>query len=394
MIKYIPIVLSACLASLAPTTPVFSQVGHLPVDPIQSTKPETLKVLLCQNTEKVLLEVKGSYALYHPTTNVLLSNGVFPKRGRLAHTENGMVWGDLLPGVFQMRIVPSGSEAAIFINGKQYKGCIEIYDIEGKLRIINEVDIESYLKSTLTAESFQNFDMEALCSIAIVARTQAYHLADQARSAPWHITAEEAHYDGYGITLQNIDLEEAINRTRHAILTYKQQSFPTTWTENCAGKTASFSSVFRKNTPTPKGISLSSLESQKERFAWSFQIRKEELAELAHLPSVSTFSLYSEKNSGKIYAIRLGNGTSTQTISFFDLQKALGAHRLKSNDFSVHVHGDLVQFKGYGAGSGVGLCLHSAQIMAKQGLDAPKILSQFYPETQIEKIRNQKEESR
>ena len=49
--------------------------------------------------------------------------------------------------------------------------------------------------------------------------------------------------------------------------------------------------------------------------------------------------------------------------------------------------GDQIVFKGFGEGNGVGLCLFSASAMADKGEKAPKILSAFYPETQLENIR-------
>jgi stage II sporulation protein D len=386
--KPIPFLLAVCLTGLSPVTPLFSQSGKLPTDHAQTIKPATIKVLLQDRQDRLLLEVKGRYQLYSPSDNLLLSSGFLAKRDFISHQENGMVWGDLLPGIFQMRIVPADSQTAILINGKQYKGCVEIYDIDGKLRVINEVDIENYLRSSLSSQFTEDLEKEALNAVAIVARTHAYYLVQRSPNAPWHITAEEAQYDGYGVTLQNVALEESISETRHAILKYENQPFASTWSENSAGKTASFSSVFRKNPHTPKGVSLPALEAQRERFVWSFQINKQELAKIAQLPKVSQLSLFSEKGSGKVYAMSIGDGSTNKTISFFDLQKAIGPQKLKSNDFTLQVQDNQIIFKGYGIGNGVGLCLYSARMMAQQGLDAKKILANFFPETQMEKLRN------
>ena len=81
-------------------------------------------------------------------------------------------------------------------------------------------------------------------------------------------------------------------------------------------------------------------------------------------------------------------------FDFTKLQKALGAARLKSNDFNVLVQGDQIVFKGFGEGTGVGLCLFSASAMADKGEKAPKILSAFYPDTQLENIRSFEEKSK
>ncbi|MBS0628342.1 MAG: hypothetical protein JSS09_09035 [Verrucomicrobia bacterium] len=97
-------------------------------------------------------------------------------------------------------------------------------------------------------------------------------------------------------------------------------------------------------------------------------------------------SAFSEKGSGKVYAVKINDGNDVKTLDFFDLQEALGKTKLKSNDFTIEVLDNVVRFKGYGQGNGVGLCLHSATLMAKQGLDAKTILSKFFEEASLEKM--------
>ena len=62
---------------------------------------------------------------------------------------------------------------------------------------------------------------------------------------------------------------------------------------------------------------------------------------------------------------------------------------MKSNDFQIQVTSDKVIFKGFGEGNGVGLCLFSANAMADKGEKAPKIMTSFFPETKLEKLRVQ-----
>jgi stage II sporulation protein D len=383
--KSIVIMLTAALSLSPLAAPLSSKAVELPTDEAQKNKPATIKVLLHERKESLLLEVKGSYKVFCPHTNVLLFSGFSPKRGFIHSEENGLYWSESLPGTHSVRIVPS-HQSSIFVNGIQYNGCVEIYDLGGSLRVINEVDIESYLRSCLATKCFEITEPEVLNALAIVTRTQSYFLVQRESKAPWHISAQDAHYRGYGTTLQNPQLERAITETRHAILTYQNKPFATAWTEDSAGKTASFSSVFRKNTPSPKGVTIDGMESERLRSAWSFQIAKAELANLAKLATVSRLSTFSEKESGKVYAVRLGTEENMKTVDFFTLQKILGTSKLRSNDFTVEVLENTIRFKGYGKGPGVGLCLHSADLMAKQKLNAQEILEKFYPEASLEKV--------
>ncbi|MCX6991002.1 MAG: SpoIID/LytB domain-containing protein [Chlamydiae bacterium] len=366
-----------------------SFTAEIHTDVSQKMKPATVKVLLVENAPSIILEAKGKYQISNPANDFVIGNGSFSKRARVSHENAGMKWGELIPGMFQMRIIPMNAETTILVNGIEYRGCVEIYDNAGKFSVINEVDVESYLRSTLASAFTKEMDQEVLNALVIVARTNVYHMLSKKPVNPlYQVKAKESDYRGHGITLQNVALEGAISSTRHAILTYNDAPFAATWTENSAGKTADYASIYRKNTPSPSGVEIPLAESDRQKLGWSFSVTRDQLANIASVRKVSQISLFSEKNSGKVYAVKVSDGDNSQDVDFFTLQAALGETKLKSNDFTLDVKGDTVTFKGYGTGNGTGLCLYSASLMAKQGQDAGKILSTFFPDTKLEKLRN------
>ncbi|MBX9924589.1 MAG: SpoIID/LytB domain-containing protein [Rhabdochlamydiaceae bacterium] len=384
--KNIPILLILTLAPLAPQ--LFARTAQIQVDETQKNKPATIKVLLEEGAENILLEVKGGYKVFCPHTNIVISSSSSATRGKMHPQNTGIFWSDAFPGTTAMRIVPNQGQTSILVNGIQYKGCLEVYQVDGKLRVINEVGIENYLRSCLATQCFNLSEPEVLNALIIVARTHAYYQVHKFPEAPWHVTAAETGYQGYGNTLQYLPLEQAIEHTRHAILTYNAKPFAASWSENSAGKTASFAAIFKDNAPAPKGVSIDGMESERMKSCWSFQVSKQELANLVKTAKVSNISVFSEKDSGKVYAVKISDQQNTKTLDFFSLQKALGESKLKSNDFTMEVQDQWIKFKGFGIGHGVGLCLHTARLMAKQGLDAKKILNQFFTGTELTKTRS------
>ncbi|MBM3198880.1 MAG: SpoIID/LytB domain-containing protein [Chlamydiae bacterium] len=368
--------------------PLFSKAVELPKDEAQTIKPVTIKVLLQDKQASLLIEVNGAHRVFCPHSNVLLSSSSFGKRDQLFAKEEGLSWGKLLPGTQAIRIVPIDGQTTIFVNGVQYKGCLELYDIGGALRAINEVDVESYLRSCLATKFTAIQESEVLDALVITARTYAYYLVEKGRSQPWHITAEESGYQGLAVTLQHLAMEKAVTQTSHAILTYHKHPFAACYTENSAGRTASFSSIFRKKTLAPQGVVLSGMEAERQKSAWSFQISKQEFSELFQLPSPSALSVFTDKASGKVYAVKVAYGQGSKTFDFPMLQRSLGINKLKSNDFTIEETAHFYRFQGYGEGMGVGLCLHTAHLLAQKGLDAKKILSTFFADTTIEKLKN------
>ncbi len=378
---------SLCLGATAPL-PLVSRGMEIPTDESQKAKPATIKVLLVKNLDRVLLEGRGRHSVFNPVTNLPLTDSSFSKRAYIHSTENGLVWGELIPGNDQIRLVPGDTNSSVLVNGIEYRGCIEVYTIRDKLFIVNEVDIERYLKSTMTTLTLGEMDDEVMDAVAIVARTNAYYLASRTPSAPWHVDASDVDYQGCALTLQNQPVERAINNTRFMTLTYKGLPFPATWTKDSAGKTAEFASMFRKDVKTPRGVNAPFAAHNKEARAWSFSISKQDLAKALGSAKVSSFDLYQDEKTKKVYGARVKEDVKSHQFDFAALQKALGAARLKSNDFQVQTAGDKIIFKGYGEGNGVGLCLYSANAMSDKGEKAPKILASFFPESKLANIRS------
>ena len=122
----------------------------------------------------------------------------------------------------------------------------------------------------------------------------------------------------------------------------------------------------------------------RDKHGWTFTISKKDLAKRLGAARVSEFEVYQDEKSKKVYGARINAGQ--QQFDFAKLQSALGAVRLKSNDFTVVSNGEQIIFKGFGEGNGVGLCLFSATAMADIGEKAPKILAAFFPQTKLDNV--------
>lgn len=352
-------------------------------DASQINKPPTIKVLLSKNVQNVLLEAKGSYRVYNPKNQSLLSSAVASKRDYVTYDSEGISWGDKYLYLSSIRIVPQNTQSSLLVDGIEYRGCIEVLASNEKLNIVNEIDLERYLKSTLTYQFENAMDNEVMEAIAIVSRTHAHYLAQRNEKVFWHVEAHEAGYQGFALTLQQPQIERAIDNTCNMIMTYHSHSFPATWTENSTGKTADFAKVFRKDIKTPHGVIINLAAKERSKHGWFFEMSKKQLAQIAGVQKISEIELYQDKDSQRVYALRVKNEGQCQNVDFFSLQEALGSSTLKSNDFTIEVKADKVYFQGYGQGHGVGLCLFSASLLADKGDKAQQILTHFFPNTQL-----------
>jgi stage II sporulation protein D len=351
-------------------------------------KQSNIRVLLEQNKNEALLEVCGPYYILNPHDGSKVSSGILGKRFIVRSTTAGIKWGQEYPGIHQIVVIPRSADSKILLNGIQYEGAISIYKVNDKLNIINEVDVESYLKSTLNAE-FQNpLESEAMAAIAIAARTSAYFQIHNNKSAFWHINGESINYQGSAFVIPDSTTTQAIDATKNLILINPKEDqnapFSAEWTDHSAGKTAAFHSIFRKDVNAPtKGVEapLAALDRKDSR--WTTSVSFEKFCSLFNLNKVSDIELFQDIDSNKVYAIKVKDGDVTKDIDFFTLQKAIGENLLKSNDFNLFLREKEINFIGYGKGHGVGICLFSASSMAQNGDIAVKILSNFFPNTSI-----------
>ncbi len=98
-----------------------------------------------------------------------------------------------------------------------------------------------------------------MSSLAILARTDAYYHATRATDSFWHVSAKDTGYQGSALIIGNSPIDRAVDTTRHLILVHpengKSLPFATAWTENSAGKTAPYGTIFRKEGLAPeKGV--------------------------------------------------------------------------------------------------------------------------------------------
>lgn len=355
----------------------------------KENKPPTVKVLLAKLSKQALVEVKGRFHVYNPKNDELIESHTRSLRSKMTTKEKGLHWGELYSDLFELRIVPNDKNTRILINGIQYRGCVEIYSIGGTLNIVNEVDTENYLKSTLGAKIEETLSKETLDAIVITERTHITYTIQKDAFASWQVEASKVGYLGESAARQNKGVQEAVERTRDLILSYRKKPFATTWGMNSAGKSVSYPSIFRRGGQAPRGVAHLPSITLREKTKWKSTLPQKTLASLTGLTNIKEVDLFRAEKSDKVYAVRFIGEEECKDIDFFTLQKALGEKLLPSNDFTVTLKGKKATITGFGKGLGTGLCATSAEIMASGKSTSEQILKYHFPETNLLNMRQE-----
>lgn len=355
----------------------------------QPSNKGTIKVLLCKEVEAANLEVRNGYRIYDPRTEAKVDKGYVNKQFVVKPTLDGIAWGGQYPGIFQIAVVPATSDSTILLNGIQYSGDLYIYQIGNTLSIVNVLPIEDFVKAMLNPVINSELHPEVLAALAIVARTQAYYHSTRSESALWQLDAQKIGYQGACVCSRGNGVDQAVALTHHLVMKSSQHGTPAgffdaTYTMNCAGKTAPYHLIHRREGFTAHhGVDAPLARAARIDSQWRFEIPKEQLAAKMGLEKINAFEVYKDPVSGKVYGMEFSDDDENKKCDFFQLQNLLGDSSLKSSDFTVkQIKGSLV-FEGAGEGPGTGLCLFSAQEMAKRGKNAAEILEAFFPEMKM-----------
>lgn len=185
-------------------------------------KAPSIKVLVEKDVPGCLLEVQGRYNIYDPYSGKRISTRFVPKSNYMQPVIEGLKWGEVFPGTFQLAIVPDNPQATVSINGIQYRGAVIVYNIDGKLNVVNDVAVEDYVHSILTTQFAGSGDSEALAALAIAARSDACYQAMRSRNPYFDVVADDVGYEGHAVTSPGSDVAKAMRSTRQLVLSYNR----------------------------------------------------------------------------------------------------------------------------------------------------------------------------
>ena len=132
---------------------------------------------------------------------------------------------------------------------KWYRGDIVIYNIQGKLTVVNSLPLEEYLMGVVPSEMPPKWNIEAHKAQAIAARS--YALANlNKRGSKGYDLKDTPHDQAYGgASSETPQTTRAVLSTRGEVLTYDNKIIPAYYHASSGGKTNSAGEVWMKDLP-------------------------------------------------------------------------------------------------------------------------------------------------
>jgi len=278
--------------------------------------------------------------------------------------------------------------ALIKVNGKTYRGSIDIRRKEnGRLQVINDLDLEDYLLGVIAAEIPSDWEMEALKAQAVASRTYVLYQKRNAGRRPYHILSTVDGQMYLGKRGERLRTTQAVEATRGLVLTYRGEIVPAFYHSSCGGHTEDALELWGVDEPYLKGVDCDCQDISKYG-PWEKRVTKAGIIralsrEGYRLDGISSVEIGTLTAAGRVKNVLFRHAGGTTSVPAEVLRTTLGYSSLPSVFFEPEIIDQEVVLSGRGFGHGVGLCQWGTREMARRGSDYKAILAYYYPGTTL-----------
>ncbi len=282
-----------------------------------------------------------------------------------------------------VRLQPRGG--FLLVSGRPYRGLIEIRrTAQGRLTVINELDLEEYLYGVVRSEMDPRWPPEALRAQAIAARSLAAQSAGRFAAEGYDVrsTTDSQVYGGVGA--EDPRATTAVDATRGLVMLYDERPAFAAYHTDSGGATESSEYVWGSVIPHLRGVADPySKDAVNHEWVLRLDLAAIEAAlQRAGRPvaGLQRLEIAATSPSGRVMTLRLIAATGPVEMKGADFRSAVGVNALRSTLFVVRLLPGVasVELVGRGSGHGVGMSQWGARGLALAGRGYAEILRYYY----------------
>ena len=362
----------------------------LPLPPL-TAELTTLRVALFYEKIQVEIGVHSPYQIQEYPGRRVLAEGAFLADTPIRFEPSGIRVGSVFYPVTGLRI--EGIEREVQVEKKRYRNAVQILkNPAGSLTVVNEIDVEEYLKGVLPWEANPEWSEEALKAQAVASRTYAIFENLKNREFPFTLSSDVGSQVYAGRNIEKPSTNRAVEKTRGEILTYGGKIFPAYFHSTCGGRTTRTEFQFKVEPhPSLEGVDCPYCQGSKF-YRWRQEFSAEEIrSRLAKKKTVTgrIQSLAPDRidPSGRPRFFVVRHEEGEVSVPANDFRLAVGPDRMRSTQVKITPKEGGFIFEGKGWGHGVGLCQFGTKQLAELGYRYQEILRYYYPGSQITRLK-------
>jgi stage II sporulation protein D len=375
-------------------------VAH-PQRPVTLAGVPIVRVLLTgSGVEEATIATSDGYELF--ADDRVISRSVKPLSPVLLTRYDG-AWRVNGRAVLADRLVLKCVDGLVQFGQARYRGQLQLYPLEpNRLRVVNAVDMESYLAGVLSKELYPKWSLEAYRAQAVAARSFAlFHYHRNGNKRVWDLGDGQASQVYGGYDAETDTAWRGVRSTHGRILAYgspgREKPFLVQYSAACGGH-VNPARVLRPayDIEPEQGGQVCNDCRQCARYRWPpVRIRKTDLyaalsvsyPRIRKLGGIRRIKVRSKTSWGRYEWLDVfGPSGKRETLRAEDMRLAILFNdvpvqgTLYSMNCTIEDLGDSIQFSnGRGFGHGVGLCQWGAEGKSLRGWTGERILGFYYP---------------
>ncbi len=268
-------------------------------------------------------------------------------------------------------------------------GSLKVLARGGGLSLVNDVDLEEYIKGVVPAEMSPGWHPEALKAQAVVARTYALYQRTLNKSREYDLvaTVQDQVYQGR----QGVDqrVQEAVESTRGIAVAYQNAPIYAAFSSTAAGPTEDAVNVWSKDLPYLKGVDCP-FDVNAPRYQWRAVLKVQDLEATfrrqgVDVGAIASLTPFAYSRAGRVTKLRILHSRGELILRGEDFRRLIGYSVIPSTQFDVESMGVEIALSGRGSGHAVGLCQWGAKEMAEHGYPYSTILAYYFPGTELKR---------
>src|SRR5512146_1579480 len=290
---------------------------------------------------------------------------------------NGKIHGPSRPSNDQRLAVPVSGHVHVIRRGKGFL-------------VINQVDLEEYVKGVVPAEVNSTWHPEMLKAQAVAARTYALYQQMLSVTREYDVAATVQDQVYRGKNGVDAAVLRAVDDTKGLVLTYQNAPIYAAFSSTAAGLTEDAMNVWSKDYPYLKGVECP-FDLESPYYQWKVSFRLEALEQNLRqqgfaVGTIASMSPLTFSRGGRVAKLRVVHSEGELILRGEDLRKAVGYSIVPSTQFTIDSVGREIVLSGYGAGHAVGMCQWGAKELAELGYPFSTILQYYYPGTELQNM--------
>ncbi|HZV80655.1 MAG TPA: SpoIID/LytB domain-containing protein [Geobacteraceae bacterium] len=345
-------------------------------------RPETVRVAIARGVEEVKVDGDGLLVSDDRGDAVAVDMPCSVRRS---------LGGTLVMGGISSRRFIFSSPSLVKINGRGYRGVIELHPVDKGILVVNELPLEEYLVGLINCEISSLWPIEAVKAQAVIARSYAIYQKDNRKGALYHLESSVMDQVYNGADIEDSRAARAVKETEGEVLVHSGNIIQAFYHSNCGGHTEAAVNVWGADIPYLQGVECRyCVNTPPARWELTLSLKKIEslLKSAGHqFGSIREIRGGRLNDSGRLQNLILVTSRGDSKISAVNFRKAVGYSVLKSTNFTLRQRGDEIIFSGAGNGHGVGLCQWGAKQRAGDGFSYREILNYYYPGVRLERLK-------